>query len=522
MLFILRVSDSYFSGGDFSIIGDFSAEENGMVPDNDRRRLASTSLVIRGLLDSNCELQVKTSKEYSEKPAFYDRITLAIQDLRDRHRLFNQWKSASLRKWQFDILQSLMRQNDRKILWVVDKIGNRGKTFLCMYLNILYNFQYLDGTINCRDLAGLLDRNVMGVVFDVCRAAHQQFDYCALESLKNGIILSGKYRGKCMRFSSMKVAVFSNSFPSNSNLSEDRWTIVTLDENTASSNLSTISPSNAFPFSHPPALPDLSENFDLRTFLEARVCQDEDLLDNHAQTQQLLMPAPFQQPPPPPFLQPQAPSSQPQAHSSQPHSSYLQHQAHSSQPNSSYLQPQAHSSQPNSSYLQPQAHSSQPHAQSSQPQAQSSQPQANSSQHRAHSLPPQTHSSQPHSSYLQPQAHSSQPQANSSQPQANSSQPQANSLQPQAPSSQFQIPSSQLTAISSQAPTPSFRSPTVPSQSANASELQPSFFQQSVFFEDARLQQPSTSCCISQDIFRTVESSVIVGSVYQFNGKCDS
>ena len=223
-------------------------------------------------MDPNCSLQVKSSKEYSEKASYYDRIVSYILDIQDKRYHFNQWKVKALHEWQFSVLDKLMNQDSRSILWVTDSTGNRGKTFLCFYMNILYGFQYLDGMINSRDLLSLMDRSAKGVVFDVCRSSANNFDYGALESLKNGVLVSGKYRGQVKRFrSAMEIAVFSNSFPDLSRLSKDRWDIMNLDNVPINSGNPVIFPASRFPFESIQALPELGEDFDLKEFLEARV-----------------------------------------------------------------------------------------------------------------------------------------------------------------------------------------------------------------------------------------------------------
>ena len=273
--------------GDFTIIGDFKVEEGGQSNDRkDEKVPASPSLIIKGLLDPNCVLQVKASREYAERSSYYDKITSSILELQEKKILFNQWKKRLLFEWQFDVMEKLFKQDPRKILWVTDSSGNRGKTFLCSYLSILYRFQYLDGQLNCRDLASLVDKTSNGVVFDVSRSSKASFDYGALESLKNGILISGKYRGHCKRFTTpMKIAVFSNSFPVIENLSRDRWDIVNLDNVPINGNEPIVCPNNRYPFETLPAIPELNEDFDLRVFLEARVEGDRQNLFASQQSQ---------------------------------------------------------------------------------------------------------------------------------------------------------------------------------------------------------------------------------------------
>ena len=260
--------------GDFATIGDFTSEEGGSSqPCNERVTPPSNSSIIRGLLDRDCALQVKTSKQYAKQFVYFDRVTALINEMLERHKLFAEWKGKRLAMWQFTILEKILTQNSRKILWMVDTVGNHGKTFLSNYMSILYDFQYLDGSINCRDLAMFLRPSTKGIVFDVCRSAMNLFDYATLEAMKNGVIVSGKYRGIARRLTGLPIVVFSNSHPKLDALSLDRWDIVVAGQGILSNidSIPMVSPEERFPFVNLPPLPELLENFDLKEFLDTRL-----------------------------------------------------------------------------------------------------------------------------------------------------------------------------------------------------------------------------------------------------------
>ena len=82
--------------------------------------------------------------------------------------------------------------------------------------------------------------------------------------------MSGKYAGRVKRFPIMPVIVFSNAPPNYEALSLDRWDVFTLGSSPFldMSKDAIISPSGKFPFEEPIKPPDLSEDFDLREFLE--------------------------------------------------------------------------------------------------------------------------------------------------------------------------------------------------------------------------------------------------------------
>ena len=263
-----------FSDGLYETVGDMSPEQNGMNETaENRKRSPSIPLMLRGLMKDELSLQIKVSKEYAERHSYYDKIVSKLIHRKEQPEKFATWKTKLLYEWQYQMLQKIMSQNNRRILWVVDKSGNNGKTFLCSYLNCLYNFEYLDGLISSRDIGCLLTSSAKGIAFDVARASLSAFDYGALESLKNGHIVSGKYRGCHRRFNDMKIVVFANNYPNNAMLSEDRWDIVVLGE-VPFANLdrsAVVNPSIRFPFIKPHAMPELQESFDMRDFLESRL-----------------------------------------------------------------------------------------------------------------------------------------------------------------------------------------------------------------------------------------------------------
>ena len=163
-----------------------------------------------------------------------------------------------------------MNQPPRQILWVFDRHGNCGKTFLADFLNILYHFQLINGTINTRDLGYMIEEDVKGFAIDVSRAAIANFDYCALEHLKNGYLSTGKYGGKSRRFEVVPIVVFSNAEPDLGQLSMDRWRVLTVGEGILGNMAMdvTISPEEDFPYVDPVAqTPDLTDSYDLRNYL---------------------------------------------------------------------------------------------------------------------------------------------------------------------------------------------------------------------------------------------------------------
>jgi len=140
-------------------------------------------------------------------------------------------------------------------------------------------------------------------VLDVSRGAHGDFAYEALEAIKNGIISSGKYRGRTANLKTPKVLVMSNSLPNFEQLSQDRWELINLNNEDTTP---TFNPSVLYPFVQPPSFPDLEENsVNARTLITGY--KDQQQHPPHAPR------FPQQRPPIlPPTTQPTATTSQPE------------------------------------------------------------------------------------------------------------------------------------------------------------------------------------------------------------------
>lgn len=145
----------------------------------------------------------------------------------DTKKILNEkFKDVQLKVWQKKCLRQLESQTDRKILWVYDPIGNRGKTFLSLYLYSTQNACLLTNA-KSQDIAYHYNYESI-VVFDYTRSMCDFVNYSILESFKNGILFSPKYTSCTKIFPSCKVIVFSNFLPDSSKLSEDRLEIISL------------------------------------------------------------------------------------------------------------------------------------------------------------------------------------------------------------------------------------------------------------------------------------------------------
>jgi hypothetical protein len=144
---------------------------------------------------------------------------------------------TQLNRWQWDVHKRLVEQSNRKILFVVDTVGNRGKTFLSLYMDQKYGDSHLSvAEMKQHDMSYVVTRNLQlrTVIFDYSRNWRPEFFAWSLfEQLKNGRVLSGKYDSLVANYpASVKVAVFTNHDPSAEfhRLSGDRISVINLDD----------------------------------------------------------------------------------------------------------------------------------------------------------------------------------------------------------------------------------------------------------------------------------------------------
>lgn len=137
-----------------------------------------------------------------------------------------QFPADSLRSWQQRALKKLLKQNDRRVLWIHDN-GNTGKTYLAKVLVLHHNAIYFNNS-KSSDISFAYDNQPI-VIFDFARCTEEYINYGTIETLKNGILFSSKYESSQKLFHSPKIIIFSNFVPDKAKLSADRWNCYTID-----------------------------------------------------------------------------------------------------------------------------------------------------------------------------------------------------------------------------------------------------------------------------------------------------
>lgn len=138
----------------------------------------------------------------------------------------------NLYEWQRELLQELRGEaHMRKIIWYCDVEGGTGKTAFARFLVKNMPHTMFVTTGSSKDIAYQIIKSSWSphqVIFNLPRTAEGGMAYGALESLKDGIIFSGKYEGGAKLFPPPHVVVMANFLPDMNKLSQDRWDIRTL------------------------------------------------------------------------------------------------------------------------------------------------------------------------------------------------------------------------------------------------------------------------------------------------------
>jgi len=151
-----------------------------------------------------------------------------------KKRIFErEYQDVKWKDWQANVIKYFETNDPRKILWVYDQEGNKGKTFLRKYLCLTREVLLFDGKKDnilnqlkqkCIDE----DKEVKYILGDVPRAGREYMQYPLLEQLKDGHVYSGKYEGGEIWLDNPHVCIFANFEPDYRTMTEDRWEVIIL------------------------------------------------------------------------------------------------------------------------------------------------------------------------------------------------------------------------------------------------------------------------------------------------------
>lgn len=137
----------------------------------------------------------------------------------------------NLYEWQKKIIEIIEKEpDDRTINWFWEDKGMSGKSTFCKYLSRKYGAIPLEGKKN--DILYVAAEYESSIyVFDIERSMDEAYvSYGAIEKIKNGFYMCGKYEGKPIDRDNPHVIIFSNYEPDYSKMSKDRWNVVNIRE----------------------------------------------------------------------------------------------------------------------------------------------------------------------------------------------------------------------------------------------------------------------------------------------------
>lgn len=144
---------------------------------------------------------------------------------------------TELYPWEKTILDiiSVPKPNNRELIWIIDEIGNNGKSIFGKYLEFHYkNVCYCDVS-KSNDIITMAEAHYTTYYFDFPRCLGPDFQpFTALEKIMNGCINDCKLKKtpRKIRTRPPWVIVVSNHEPDRSKLSADRWRVYHIDNNT--------------------------------------------------------------------------------------------------------------------------------------------------------------------------------------------------------------------------------------------------------------------------------------------------
>lgn len=141
-------------------------------------------------------------------------------------------KEKGARDWQQKILDIIKEEaDDRKIYWVYDPDGSKGKTSLIRHICLNYNAIMVSGKANDIKCAiASMDNKPEIVLYNITRTQENYISYESLESVKDGIFFNGKYESGMIIMNPPHMIVMANCLPDLDKLTVDRWEIIDLIE----------------------------------------------------------------------------------------------------------------------------------------------------------------------------------------------------------------------------------------------------------------------------------------------------
>jgi len=201
--------------------------EKGVMSEERKRKLDTVKAVnqiMQGV--SPRQLMEEHGAGYIFNADKLDKMVKRIQDHDKLQLLHEEFKNVELREWQKEVWEKLQNQDSRKILFVVDFVGNTGKTYLSKWLVLKQGAMRFENARSIDIKEGYQGQQY--VIFDIPRSSQEHINYAAMECIKNGAMFSSKYHSCMKMYTHSKIVVFTNRLPDMGGLSKDRYDIMQL------------------------------------------------------------------------------------------------------------------------------------------------------------------------------------------------------------------------------------------------------------------------------------------------------
>ena len=144
--------------------------------------------------------------------------------------------------WQNEVINRVKKSGDRKIVVLVDRHGNSGKTWLAKMITARHWGAYCPEMTEAKDyMAWALAHSNAGIfVLDMPRASDVKKDgelWKAVEQMKNGYLWDKRNQWREKWIDPPGVLVITNEYPDRSLLSWDRWDVGTLNKGVICGNM---------------------------------------------------------------------------------------------------------------------------------------------------------------------------------------------------------------------------------------------------------------------------------------------
>lgn len=186
---------------------------------NKKTRLTALKKINTRIHWEKCKGSEDQNIKYCSKDNNYELFNIKIK------KPIKTLKEEQLYDWQKNLINIVESEpDDRTVYWYWEPTGKAGKSTFAKYLGIKYGAIPVEGKKN--DILYTCATYESDIyIFDFERTMEDFVPYGAIEKIKNGFFLAGKYESKPIIRNSPHVIIFANFEPDYKSLSQDRWIV---------------------------------------------------------------------------------------------------------------------------------------------------------------------------------------------------------------------------------------------------------------------------------------------------------